>query len=85
MAPDRITDQLKRITREQGGVATPPSGLHPAREPAGKRYGPLVALVVVVILAGVGWMVIERLMAMSRMQDCIMSGRKNCAPVDTEK
>jgi hypothetical protein len=85
MAPERITDQLKRITREQGGVAAPAPGLRPGREPAGKRYGPLIALAVVVLLAGVGWMVIERLMAMSRMQDCVMSGRKNCAPVDSEK
>jgi hypothetical protein len=83
--PDRITDQLKRITREQGGVATPASGPRPGREPGAKRYGPLIALAVVVVLAAVGWMMIERLMAMSRMQDCVMSGRKNCAPLDTEK
>jgi hypothetical protein len=83
--PDRITDQLKRITREQVGVRTPPSEAPPPRESAAKRYGPLIALAVVVLLAAVGWMVIERLMAMSRMQDCVMSGRKNCAPIDTEK
>jgi hypothetical protein len=83
--PDRITDQLKRITREQGGVVTPPAGLRAGREPVAKRYGPLIALSVVVVLAAVGWMVIERLMAMSRMQDCVMSGRKNCARIDTEQ
>jgi hypothetical protein len=83
--PDRITDQLKRITREQGGLQAPGSDAPPARESAAKRYGPLIALAVVVLLAAVGWMVIERLMAMSRMQDCVMSGRKNCAPIDTGK
>jgi hypothetical protein len=83
--PERITDQLKRITREQGGVVTPSPDLPASRESAARRYGPLIALAVVVVLAAVGWMIIERLMAMSRMQDCVMSGRKNCAPIDTEK
>ena len=81
--PGRITDELKRITREQGGVVAPPSGPGATLQPAGKRYGPLIALAVVVVLATVGWILIDRLMAMSRMQDCVMSGRKNCAPIDT--
>jgi len=83
--PGRITDELKRITREQGGIPGPAGqGGDPARpEPAGKRYGPLIALAVVVLLAGVGWILVQRLTAMSRMEDCAMSGRKNCAPVDT--
>jgi hypothetical protein len=84
--PGRITDELKRITREQGGAASPTAagageGTRP--EPPGKRYGPLIALVVIVLLAALGWIVVSRLMAMSRMQDCVMSGRKNCAPIDT--
>jgi hypothetical protein len=85
--PGRITDELRRITREQGGIPGsegPGGGGDPARpEPAGKRYGPLIALAVVVLLAAVGWILVQRLMAMSRMQDCVMSGRKNCAPIDT--
>jgi hypothetical protein len=85
--PGRITDELRRITREQGGVpgAPGPGGAgEPTRpEPWGKRYGPLVALAVVVILVGVGWILVQRLTAMSRAEDCAMSGRKNCAPIDT--
>jgi hypothetical protein len=83
----RITDDLKRITRQQGGVPDPagPGGAgDPSRpDPPGKRYGPLIALAVVVLLAGVGWILVQRLTAMSRMEDCAMSGRKNCAPIDT--
>jgi hypothetical protein len=82
LVPGRIPDQLKRITREQGGALPSPDDSLPSR-PQGTRYGPLIALAVVVLLAGVGWVVVERLMAMSRTQDCVMSGRKNCAPVDT--
>jgi hypothetical protein len=85
--PGRITDELRRITRDQGGVPGPagPGGEgDPGRpEPAGKRYGPLIALAVVVLLAGVGWILVQRLTAMSRAEDCVMSGRKNCAPIDT--
>jgi hypothetical protein len=85
--PGRITDELRRITREQGAIPGPsgPGGTEePTRpEPWGKRYGPLVALAVVVVLVGVGWILVQRLTAMSRMEDCAMSGRKNCAPIDT--
>lgn len=81
--PGRITDQLRQITREQGGVP-PPSDRPPAPEPRGKRYGPLIALAIVVLLATVGWILVRRLMEMSRVQDCVMSGRKNCAPIETD-
>ncbi len=85
--PGRITDELKRITRAQGGVPDAPGageGGGPGRpEPPAKRYGPLIALALVVVLAGVGWIIVQRLTAMSKMEDCAMSGRKNCAPIDT--
>jgi hypothetical protein len=81
--PGRITDELRRITREQGGAAaTPDPGRAP--EPGARRRGPWIALVVVLVVAGVGWVVIDRLMTLSRLQDCVMSGRKNCAPVDVD-
>jgi hypothetical protein len=80
--PGRITDELKRITRQQGGVETP-AGAPSVREPPGRRHGPIIALAVVVLLVGAGWLLVDRLMNMSRTQDCIMSGRKNCAPLDT--
>jgi hypothetical protein len=42
----------------------------------------LLALVFFVVLALVLWMLVSRLMSASRMQDCILSGRTNCAPVE---
>ena len=81
--PGRITDDLKRITRQQGGVASEPTDGPPVREPISKRHGPLIALAVVVVLVGAGWLLVDQLMTMSRTQDCVMSGRKNCAPLDT--
>jgi hypothetical protein len=41
-----------------------------------------VALAILLVLAGAGWLVIRAMMDMSRIQDCVMAGRKNCAPVD---
>jgi hypothetical protein len=83
--PGRITDELRRITREQGGVAAPSVDAPAAPEPRARRYGPLIALGVLLVLVGVGWLIVSRVMEMSRIQDCAMSGRKNCAPVDTSE
>jgi cell division septal protein FtsQ len=47
-----------------------------------RRYAPLAALLVVLVLAGVGWLLVRQMMADSKLQDCVMSGRKNCAPVE---
>ncbi|HEY1697354.1 MAG TPA: hypothetical protein VGG39_34570 [Polyangiaceae bacterium] len=80
--PGRITDQLRRITREQGGASPPEPDGPAAPQPRGRRYGPLVALAILLVLAGAGWLVIRAMMDMSRIQDCVMAGRKNCAPVD---
>ena len=46
------------------------------------RRGPLVALGVVVLLFAVGWYLARELSASSKLQDCLMSGRTNCAPID---
>jgi hypothetical protein len=81
--PGRITDQLRRITREQGGAAGP-ADEGGAVEPAARRRGPWIALVVILVVAGVGWLVVDRMMTMSKLQDCVMSGRKNCAPVEVD-
>jgi len=55
---------------------------------SGKRKGssprgPLIGLVVTVVLIAVGWWLARELMSASRMQDCLMSGRTNCNPIDT--
>jgi hypothetical protein len=43
---------------------------------------PLIVLLIMVALAIGGWFVIRKLSDMSRIQDCVMAGRNNCAPVD---
>jgi hypothetical protein len=86
----RLTEQLRKATREQ-------SRLHPVDMDDGldggrgetesdRAHGPFgwVSLLVVAALVVGGWFVMRQLQADSKMQDCVMSGRKNCAPVDTD-
>ena len=80
--PGRITDELRRITREQGGITPQPEGEPGERPTPVRRYGSLLVLLAVLLLVGGGWLLVRRLMADSKLQDCVMSGRKNCVPSD---
>ena len=45
----------------------------------------LPAIIIATLTVG-GWFIIQNLTATSRMEDCQMSGRKNCVqPIDTSK
>jgi len=48
------------------------------------QRGSLVALGVVVILFVVGWILAHELYSGEKLEDCLMSGRSNCAPLDTQ-
>jgi hypothetical protein len=48
------------------------------------RRGPLLALGVVVLLFVIGWLLAHELYANGKMEDCLLSGRTNCAPIDTQ-
>ena len=48
----------------------------------GARRGPLIALGAVVALLVVGWLLARALYDSSRLEDCLLSGRTNCAPVE---
>jgi hypothetical protein len=56
-------------------------GEHEAEENVNRR-GPLVALGVIVVLAVIAWLLFRELSASSRLQDCLLSGRTNCAPIE---
>jgi hypothetical protein len=43
----------------------------------------IVGLVVVLVVAGLGWLLIRELQAKSKLEDCLLSGRRDCAPIDT--
>ncbi len=46
------------------------------------RTGAIMALLVVVALLVAGLALQRQMRADSRMEDCLMSGRKNCAPIE---
>jgi hypothetical protein len=48
-----------------------------------QKSRPLVYLLVFLVLAGMGWFLIQNLTKSSKEQDCMMAGRRNCAPIDT--
>jgi hypothetical protein len=49
----------------------------------GNQRRSMIALGVIVLLFLVGWLLARELYADSKMEDCMMSGRTNCAPLDT--
>jgi hypothetical protein len=58
------------------------------RLPEGKespdpRRKALLGLLFVLLLIGGGLLLIRVLSHMSQLQDCVMSGRSNCAPIDS--
>jgi hypothetical protein len=49
---------------------------------SGNQRRSLIALGVVVFLFIVGWILARELYADSKLEDCFMSGRTNCAPIN---
>jgi hypothetical protein len=47
------------------------------------RRGALIGLLVTVVLVVLGLILVKVLGHAGRLQDCVMSGRTNCAPIAT--
>jgi len=52
--------------------------------PQASRRGAVIGLIAAVLLVLVGLLVVHILGDAGRLQDCALSGRTNCAPVDAE-
>jgi hypothetical protein len=48
----------------------------------GNRRGALIGLVVAALLVIAGYYLTNALRNQGKMEDCLMSGRSNCAPLD---
>jgi hypothetical protein len=48
----------------------------------GNRRGALAGLAIAIVLLVIGVWLAHQLTAASRMQDCLMSGRTNCNPIE---
>ncbi len=58
----------------------PPPGYD--REPADTRRSALIAFVIILVLAIAAIALVRELGSTSKLQDCLMSGRTNCAPIN---
>jgi hypothetical protein len=47
------------------------------------RRGALIGMLVALLLIVLGLILVKVLGDSGRLQDCVMSGRTNCAPIDT--
>jgi hypothetical protein len=47
-----------------------------------RSRGPLIALAVVVFIVLAAIVLIRELSSAARLQDCLLSGRTNCAPIE---
>jgi hypothetical protein len=47
------------------------------------RRRSMVALAIVVILLVVGWVLAHELYANGKLEDCLLSGRTNCEPIQS--
>ena len=55
---------------------------HDDPEPASRRPA-AIGLALVLVLAVAGYFLVTVLRQNANLEDCLMSGRKNCAPIET--
>jgi len=51
--------------------------------PDDNRNGLLFGFAAVVVLLLIAWFLVNELSSSARLQDCLLSGRTNCAPIET--
>ena len=51
-------------------------------EPGDRRTAALIGIVVILALAILAVVLVRELGRQSKVQDCVMSGRTNCAPIE---
>jgi len=52
------------------------------READARRTGALLGLIIILSLAIIGIVLVRALDKKSQLEDCLMSGRTNCAPIE---
>jgi hypothetical protein len=59
-----------------------PEARGPEPRPPVSRRAAVLGLLVTLLLIVLGWVLVKVLGDAGRMQDCALSGRSNCAPID---
>jgi hypothetical protein len=60
-----------------------PDSSHDQEDDSARRRGNLLFLVVAVIVVIAGIWLVNKLIDLRNLQNCLESGRRNCAPVET--
>jgi hypothetical protein len=66
----------------RGRPGSVPRMAHDPNEPDDGRRGAVIGLAITVLLVVAGYYLLTALRENSKLQDCLMSGRTNCAPLD---
>ncbi len=83
MAPAPDEEPEKHGAYRKAGY-TPLESLEADDSPPPPRW--ILPAVMITVLTVGGWFIIQNLWATSKLEDCTMSGRKNCvAPIDTSQ
>ena len=53
-----------------------------ARDDEARQTAALMGLIVILVLAIAGVVLVRELTANAKLEDCLMSGRRNCAPIE---
>ncbi|HTV87509.1 MAG TPA: hypothetical protein VME41_00700 [Stellaceae bacterium] len=65
------------MTTEPGGDDPRDNGYEPP-----SRRGAIIGLILVLLLVVAGYFLVEALRHESNLEDCLLSGRRNCAPIE---
>jgi hypothetical protein len=74
-----VSDAAPDEPRPADAPAPPAGEGGPAAAP---QRSLLPFLIMTVVLGVIGWFLVDWMAETTRIQDCVMSGRKNCAPLD---
>jgi hypothetical protein len=78
-----VADDLRQDPPRDGSPRNGPTRQGPPRKNDSQRRS-LIALGVVVLLFLVGWILAREIYANDKVEDCVLSGRTNCMPIDTQ-
>jgi hypothetical protein len=53
------------------------------KEEAARRTAALMGFIVILVLAIAGVLLVRELRVSTSIEDCLMAGRRNCAPIET--
>jgi hypothetical protein len=88
MAPSAkggITAMWRRRLLKPNPPGSVPTMAHDPNEPdePDSRRGALIGLLITVVLVVAAYYLLTALREKGKLEDCLMSGRSNCAPIDT--